>query len=250
MRSARQVVGDDGRTVCESCVVAESPRKRMRGLLGRRELPSGEGMLLRPAPSVHTFFMRFPVDVVFLDWDLRVVRVSPAVKPWRTAGCRGARAVLELRAGEAGRRGIRRGEQLRLVDLQEAGGLTARRGIRVLLAAADRRFLNVASFLLVRDGFEVEPTRDPSALWDAVVRQRPNVVVLDATGATARAAQSVAELAVRHPDVGVVLVSETPAGEPSTLRTVPKWGTFDGLRDEIERAYLQAGTWGAAAYVS
>ena len=81
----------------------------MRGLLGRKELPSGEGILLRPAGSVHTFFMRFAIDVVFLSRDGEVLKVADRVPPWRTAAAKGAKAVVELPAGEAGRRGIRVG---------------------------------------------------------------------------------------------------------------------------------------------
>ena len=81
----------------------------MRGLLGRRGLESGEGLLLRPAASVHTFFMRFAIDVVFLSRDGEVLKVADRVPPWRTAAAKGARAVVELPAGEAGRRGIRVG---------------------------------------------------------------------------------------------------------------------------------------------
>ena len=106
----------DGRVVCPSCVVADTALSRLRGLLGRRGLPSGEGLLLRPSPSIHTFFMRFPIDVVFLDRELRVLRVADAVKPWRAVACRGARAVLELAAGEASARGIAVGERLSLRD--------------------------------------------------------------------------------------------------------------------------------------
>jgi uncharacterized protein len=94
----------------------------MRGLLGRSGLSSGEGLLLRPAGSVHTAFMRFAIDVVFLDRDLRVVKVVPEVVPWRTAACRGARAVLELPAGEASRRGLREGVSLTQVWRTATGG--------------------------------------------------------------------------------------------------------------------------------
>ena len=57
----------DGRALCEECVVADNPFTRLRGLLGRRGLGAGEGLLLRPSPSIHTWFMRFAIDVVFLD---------------------------------------------------------------------------------------------------------------------------------------------------------------------------------------
>jgi uncharacterized protein len=103
---------DDGRTVCERCVLADTALARMRGLLGRRSLPSGEGILLRPASSVHTAFMRFAIDAVFLDRELRVLKVAPNLRPWRTAARRKAHAVLELPAGEAERRGLAPGDRL------------------------------------------------------------------------------------------------------------------------------------------
>ena len=105
---------ENGDVVCDRCVVAASPFSRMKGLLGRSELRPGEGLLLRPASAIHTFFMRFPIDAVFLDRDLRVIDTASEVRPWRFAARRGARAVLELAAGEAARRGIRPEMQLEL----------------------------------------------------------------------------------------------------------------------------------------
>ena len=106
----------DGRVVCERCLIADGAFGRMRGLLGRKELPSGEGILLKPSGSVHTFFMRFPIDVVFLDRELRVVAIAPDVPPWRMRGARGAKAVVELAAGEASRRGLTEGQTLVLSE--------------------------------------------------------------------------------------------------------------------------------------
>jgi uncharacterized protein len=103
---------ENGSIVCERCVLADTALARMRGLLGRRDLPSGEGVLLKPASSVHMAFMRFPIDAVFLDRDLRVVRIASDLKPWRAAGSRGAKAVLEIPAGAAGRRGLSVGDRL------------------------------------------------------------------------------------------------------------------------------------------
>ena len=102
----------DGAVVCERCVVADTMFRRMRGLLGRRELPRGEGILIRPAPSVHTFFMAFPIDVVFLSRDGDVLKVCEGVRPWRAAAARRAHSTLELAAGEAGRRAIAPGQRL------------------------------------------------------------------------------------------------------------------------------------------
>ncbi len=95
--------------------MADTFATRLRGLLGRDELPAGSGLLLRPAGSVHTCFMRRPIDVVLLDAELRVVRTVSALRPWRATGARGARAVLELAAGQAAERGVRAGDMLTLV---------------------------------------------------------------------------------------------------------------------------------------
>jgi uncharacterized protein len=56
--------------------------------------------------------MRFPIDAVWVDRDLNVLRVSKEIRPWRTAACRGAKSVIELPAGEAERRGVRPGDRL------------------------------------------------------------------------------------------------------------------------------------------
>ena len=103
---------EDGSLVCERCLLAETALTRMRGLLGRRELPSGEGILLKPASSVHMAFMRFPIDAVFLDGDMRVVKIAADLQPWRMAGARGSKSVLEIPAGEAARRGLSVGDRL------------------------------------------------------------------------------------------------------------------------------------------
>src|ERR671924_1565527 len=103
---------EDGRVVCERCVVADRAHHRMRGLLGRRRLQPGEGMVLRPAWNVHTAFMRFPIDVIFLDADQVVIRIEAELAPWRTVSCRGAREVVELAAGECRRRGLEMGDRV------------------------------------------------------------------------------------------------------------------------------------------
>ena len=103
---------ENGDVVCDRCVVADTPISRMRGLLGRSDLSPGEGLLLRPASAIHTWFMRFPIDAVFLDRDWRVVGISGDVRPWRARSRRGAKAVLELPAGESARRGLGVGDRL------------------------------------------------------------------------------------------------------------------------------------------
>ena len=120
------LANDDGHVVCESCLLAETALTRLRGLLGRSGLSSSEGMLLRPASSIHTAFMRFPIDAVFLDREDRVLKVAPELSPWRMAACKGARAVLELPAGEAQRRGLKPGVLLTQVWRSAPGSTPAR----------------------------------------------------------------------------------------------------------------------------
>ena len=111
------VHSEGGQIVCERCRVPGTIRGRMRGLLGRSELPPGEGILLRRVSAIHTLFMRFVIDAVFLDREQVVVAIDSDVRPWRFASQRRARAVLELAAGEGARRGIRVGERLTFAPL-------------------------------------------------------------------------------------------------------------------------------------
>ena len=112
----------DGRIACERCFVADTPLTRLRGLLGRRPLAEGQGLLLRPAAAIHTWFMRGPIDAVFLDRELMVVGVAPNIRPWRFAARRGSRAVLELAAGESARRAIAPGSCLRVRPTNGSAG--------------------------------------------------------------------------------------------------------------------------------
>ena len=77
-------------------------------------MAAGEGLLIRRAGSVHTFFMRFPIDVVFLDGSGAVVKRVTKLRPWRVALARSGRDALELAAGEAERLRIDRGDRLQL----------------------------------------------------------------------------------------------------------------------------------------
>jgi uncharacterized protein len=114
VKTVRRV--EDGSVVCERCELAESFRTKLVGLMGRSSLPDDEGMLFRPTGSIHMLFMRFPIDVVFCDRELKVLSVAPAMRPWRAAAKRGAKVTVELAAGEAAKRGVDAGAQLRAVD--------------------------------------------------------------------------------------------------------------------------------------
>jgi uncharacterized membrane protein (UPF0127 family) len=114
-----RVLTEAGTVVCERCEIAESALARMKGLLGRDGLEPGTGMLIDASPSVHMFFMRFPIDVVFLDRDRKVVGVRHDLRPWRVAGARKAVAALELPAGTAATVGVSEGDVLVIEPLEE-----------------------------------------------------------------------------------------------------------------------------------
>src|ERR1035441_6455998 len=88
------------RTVLATCIeVANSGSRRSKGLLGRSRLAPGEGLWILPCEAVHTFFMQFPIDLVYLDRKNRIRKLSSAVPPWRLSACFSAHSVLELVPG-------------------------------------------------------------------------------------------------------------------------------------------------------
>ena len=103
----------------DSCLLADNVYtafrfgQRLRGLLGRPVLKENAGLWLNPGSSVHTFGMRFPIDVVFLDERRLVLNTRNNLVPNRTClAPRGTQSTLELWAGACAQRGIRRGQQL------------------------------------------------------------------------------------------------------------------------------------------
>lgn len=89
---------------------------RLRGLLGRKGLNHGGGLLLSPCSSIHCLGMRFPIDAVFLDREYQVVAVFPNIKPGRLASHRKAQHVLELKAGAIKEYNIEIGDNLLITD--------------------------------------------------------------------------------------------------------------------------------------
>ena len=97
--------------------VADTSWSRMVGLLGKSALGSGEGLLILPSQAVHTIAMRFPIDVVFLDRNCRVLHVQPGLSPYRVTGLHWrARCVLELPAGVIARTATSVGDALLIED--------------------------------------------------------------------------------------------------------------------------------------
>jgi hypothetical protein len=106
----------EGTVVCARTEVADTLFKRLRGLLGRASLTPGDGMLFRGESSIHSAFMRFRFDAVFMDRELRVVGLAEDIPPWRARSVRGARNILELAAGEIARAGVAVGDQLAEIE--------------------------------------------------------------------------------------------------------------------------------------
>ena len=96
--------------------VAGSGAKRSKGLLGRQGLPPGGGLWIIPCESVHTFFMRFPIDLVYIDRKHRVRKVTRQVVPWRLSACLSAHSVLELPVGTIQDSKTEAGDILEIVD--------------------------------------------------------------------------------------------------------------------------------------
>jgi uncharacterized membrane protein (UPF0127 family) len=103
-----------GRTVATTVESAFDSASRRRGLLGRDGLAPGTVLILAPCSAVHTFFMRFPIDVVFVRRDGTVAAVRTSLRPWRMAAGRGAFAALEFAAGAAAE--LVPGDRLALVE--------------------------------------------------------------------------------------------------------------------------------------
>lgn len=103
--------------LASNVVVADTSLRRAVGLLGCAHLQHEEGIWIKPSSGVHTIGMRFPIDVIGLDKQLRVVRLWPSLKPYRiTAIVPSIRTVLELAAGRIVQSGLRLGDQLRIQE--------------------------------------------------------------------------------------------------------------------------------------
>ena len=106
-----------GTVVAQDVRLADGIWSRFWGLMGRKALPNDAGLLLKPSSSIHTAFMRFPIDIVFLDRSLQVVKVVPEMKPFRVSvAFGGAHSALELNAGAAAKAGVEKGDQLALEE--------------------------------------------------------------------------------------------------------------------------------------
>ncbi|MFN0155695.1 MAG: DUF192 domain-containing protein, partial [Gaiella sp.] len=215
---------------------------RMWGLLGKRSLPRDTGLVLRPAFSIHTAFMRFPIDVVFLDPDQVVLRIDRVLTPFKTASCRGSREVVELAAGECERHELEVGHRItwapRAAIDQELGSdavLVRPHGQgSVVIATADDRFSKLAGFLLGSRDIDVLAVVAPEDSADAVSDKRPDVLVLDAGTDLADALREMATVQARRGETIVVVAAEGAAERrPPGMRVYDKWDETEELVEAV-----------------
>ncbi len=107
----RVVNARTGRIVGAAIEEAKGPWRSFRGLMFRKGLLDGHGMLFRPAKGIHTQFMRFPIDLIYLDTHNQVVKVRPSMRPWRFDFTNAA-AVIEMTGGTAAVVDVRAGDRL------------------------------------------------------------------------------------------------------------------------------------------
>ena len=103
--------------LADAAEVADTSEKRRTGLLKHDRLDPGQGLWIVPCESVHSFFMKFTIDVLYLDRQHKVKKLRPEMVPWRASACLTAHSVLELPAGTIARTGTQPGDQLEIKNL-------------------------------------------------------------------------------------------------------------------------------------
>jgi hypothetical protein len=213
--------------------------------MGRRRLSPGQGMVLRPAFAIHTHFMRFPIDVVFLDSDQVVISIEKELRPWRTASCRGAREVVELAAGECERRSLEVGDRVAWASRSAADVRADSTGSpwedspeprgRVLIASRDPRFVKLARFLFEGRDLEVEELTTPERLTDAIRDPELDVAILDGGADVAAALRTANRSRAQRPEVPIVIAADTGGRSPTGIRVFDRWNETEELLLDVER---------------
>lgn len=124
-------MGKTVRNLTRQCVIAEDVRmadtyfRRLQGLMGRQSLPKGSGLWITPCNDIHSCFMRFEFDAIFLDRENTVLYVLERMKPWRVSRMvKGGRVVLEVPAGTIEATGTHVGDRVSLEDRVSSDGLS------------------------------------------------------------------------------------------------------------------------------
>jgi uncharacterized membrane protein (UPF0127 family) len=106
----------NGDVVADRLLAAFEPHTRRTGLLAHESLPTGTAMIIAPTNAIHTFFMKFAIDVLFVARDGVVVKTRPALAPWRISAAWRAHAVIELTAGSLRHSSVQKGDRVALVE--------------------------------------------------------------------------------------------------------------------------------------
>ena len=234
--------------------VADNGASRNRGLLGRDRLEAGEGLWIVPCESVHTFFMRFPIDLVYLDRGKRVKKVRSGVGPWRLSACLPAHSVLELPAGTIERTRTENGDEVEFCPVPErsaaygqgrreraielpAESVAASIGTREWLRPALRFHwlmaalsLVVLSVLLAGSRATLIRTQDAGTLWMGAGLTIAMMLPLPAHW------QMKGEKELRDAALCIPWGLLLAAALPSTVAVAGRWGMGSGFEDgELRR---------------
>jgi uncharacterized membrane protein (UPF0127 family) len=106
-----------GQIIADKVKIAQDFKSRSVGLLNRTSLGDGEALLIKPCNSIHMFFMKFPIDVVFLNKNGNVVKTKKSLLPWRLAQCLISNMTLELKAGTIDRCSIKTGDSIKFESI-------------------------------------------------------------------------------------------------------------------------------------
>ncbi len=114
MQQLKVINIDNGEQVASSCYLANNFFTRLKGLLGRKQMSEGEGLLIKPCSSVHTLGMKMTIDVVFLSSDFKVLHIIEEMQPGKLSPIiKHSSSVLELPPGQVRRSGLKIGQRLK-----------------------------------------------------------------------------------------------------------------------------------------
>ncbi len=208
----------------------------------------GEGIVLRPSRGIYTSFLAAPIDVIFLDADQTVLQVVERLKPFRYAGCRGARDVVEVGAGTCRARGLAAGDAVVWAAVGARSDSTPveederpareRRSGRVLIASGDRSYLRLSRFLLEHHDFVVEVVDRPEQVLELVREQQAEIVLLDAEAGVTDVARVVAAIESIHGPSSVVVVANESRRLPG-LAIEERFAALERLVGPVPRALAE-----------
>lgn len=111
------------KVISQTAFIARSFFSRLLGLMFRKSIAEDEALVFYHAPSIHTFFMRFPIDIVFLDKNMRVMKIYPALKPWKLAICLHSLLTLEFPPHKVSQTTTKVGDILELIPISAKDSL-------------------------------------------------------------------------------------------------------------------------------